>query len=374
MAKRRKEKDEEEDFDFKTPKFDEENFLKKERRNTKTLFFSFIFGVIIAIISFGFWSPMRGNVFRWELVLLFGIFSAAWLKYLFLRLNIDLTDFGRRGWFGSYAVYFFSWLLVLILVANPPFYDEEPPRVEVVTLPDMQELGGTVDIVARITDNSGVEKQNIDFNLIYPDGTNISPEFTYEDYIFRYSFENSDRLLGKYSFSITASDNSGLITTKQGSFTYSNDTIYLALPTSGDTIRAAEDIKFGVGADVNRVYYIVDDVEVNATKGTDYFETTPKQIGWPRGENNVTVKVYAEKIYFFENLNIQFNNTIVDTSTYYFNVSDDSEIGTRASPTISLPVFEPIAVPGFELVIFIVSLFVVFLIFKYRKKDRRNQK
>jgi len=373
MAKRRKEKDEEEDFDFKTPKFDEENFLKKERRNTKTLFFSFAFGILIALISFGFWSLMRGNVFRWELVLLFGIFSAAWLKYIFLRLNIDLTDFGRRGWFGTYAIYFFSWLLVLIVIANPPFYDEESPRVEVVALPDIQELGGTVDIVAKITDNSGIEKQNIDFNLIYPDGTNVSPEFTYEDFIFRYSFENSESLVGKYSFSIKATDRSGLITTKESTFTYSNDTIYLALPNSGDTIRAAEDIKFGVGADVSRVYYLVNDVEVNATKGTDYFETTAKQIGWPRGEN-VTVKVYAEKIYFFENLNIQFNNTIVDASTYYFNVSDDSEIGTRSSPTISMPVFKPIAVPGFELIIFLISLIVVFLIFKYRKKDRRNQK
>lgn len=372
MAKRRKEKDEEEDIDFKTPKFNEEKFLKKERRNTKTLFLSFAFGLLIAIISFGFWFLMKGNIFRWELVLLFGAFSAAWLKYIFIRLNIDLTDFGRRGWLGSYAVYFFSWLLVLVLVANPPFYDEESPRVEVVTLPDMQELGGTVYIVAKITDNSGVEKQDIDFALIYPDGTNHSPEFTYEDFIFRYTFENSDDILGDYSFSILATDRSGLSTKKEGTFTYSNETIYLALPNSGDTVRAAEDVKFGVGAEVSRVYYVVNDVEVNATRGTDYFLTTAKQIGWPRGGNNVTLKVHAEIIYYFENLDVRFNNSIIDTSTYYFNVSDDSEVGTIVSPNISLPAFEPIAVPGFELIIFVISLFAVLLIFKYRKKDRSN--
>ena len=35
MAKRRKEKDEEEDKPFKLPKFDEEAFLKREKRNIK---------------------------------------------------------------------------------------------------------------------------------------------------------------------------------------------------------------------------------------------------------------------------------------------------------------------------------------------------
>ena len=92
MAKRRKEKDEEEDKDFKIPKFDEESFLKRERRNIKTTFISFLFGILIALISFGFWSLLSGNALRWELVLLFGVFSAAWLKYIFLRLNVDVVS------------------------------------------------------------------------------------------------------------------------------------------------------------------------------------------------------------------------------------------------------------------------------------------
>jgi hypothetical protein len=372
MAKKRKEKDGEEGIDFKTPKFDEEKFIKKERRATKTMFFSFLFGVLIALISFGFWTLMKGNFLRWELVLLFGVISAAWLRYLFIRLKIDLTDFGRKGWFSSYAVYFFSWLLVLIVIINPPFYDEESPHIEVVSLPDIQELEGTVDIVAKITDNGGIEKQDIDFALVAPDGTNVSPEFTFEDMIFKYTYENTEDILGEYSYYLTATDKSGLTTGQQGTFSYSNDTLFLALPSSGDTIRAAEDIKFGISGDVSRVYYVVNDVEVNATKENDYYETTAKHIGWPRGKDNVSIKIYAEKIYYFENLNLQFNNTIVDTSMYYFNISDDSEIGTLGSPSISLPVFVPVEVPGFELILFIISLSVVFLIFKYRKKDKRN--
>ena len=74
MAKKRKERKDEEELDFKLPKFDEGKFLKKERRNVKTLYISFIFGFIIAILSFSFWVLLSDSWIRWELVLLFGVF------------------------------------------------------------------------------------------------------------------------------------------------------------------------------------------------------------------------------------------------------------------------------------------------------------
>jgi hypothetical protein len=99
MAKRRKEgTEEEEQFDFQIPKFDEEAFIKRERRNIKTLFIAFLFGLLISVICFGFWAAMGENFLRWELVLLVGVVNAIWIKYLFLKLNIDLTDIGRKGW------------------------------------------------------------------------------------------------------------------------------------------------------------------------------------------------------------------------------------------------------------------------------------
>ena len=89
MAKRRKEKDEEEDKPFKMPKFDEEAFLKRERRNIKITFFSFLFGIIMAVVCFGFWALMGPNDLRWELVLLVGVIYALSMRYIFLRLNFD---------------------------------------------------------------------------------------------------------------------------------------------------------------------------------------------------------------------------------------------------------------------------------------------
>lgn len=382
MAKRRKEKVEGEEFDFKLPKFDEEKFLKRERRNIKTSFLSFLFGLIIAAISFGFWSLLSGNDFRWELVLLFGVFSAAWLKYLFIRLNIDLTDFGRKGWFSTYAIYFFTWLLVLIILVNPPFYDEESPRVEVVTLPGMQELGGTVNIIAKITDNAGIEQQNIAFSL---NGEDID-DFTYENNIFMYTFTNPDNFTGDFDFIITATDVNGYESSINSSFTYSNDTIKLPTPPGTDTppgpkITYADTIKFDVGTDVSRVYYTVDGgKEINATLNGDFYETTPEYEGWPK-DKAVTVTVYADIIFYFvEPLalqaeipeSIQYNNTIVDTQTYYFNVSGDPTIGSEESPVVGMPLPQFFQVPGFELVVFLISLIAVVLIFKYRKNNRRN--
>ena len=93
MAKRRKEKSEEDEVDFKLPKFDEKKFLLRERRNIKVTFISFLFGFIIAILSFGFWSLLSESPFRWELVLLFCIFTGSWLRYIFTKLNICHISF-----------------------------------------------------------------------------------------------------------------------------------------------------------------------------------------------------------------------------------------------------------------------------------------
>jgi len=381
MAKRRKEKDEEEEPDFKVPKFDEEKFLKRERRNIKATFLSFLFGFFIAIISFGFWALLSGNDFRWELVLLFGVFSAAWLKYFLIRLNIDLTDFGRKGWFTSYAIYFFTWLLALILLVNPPFYDDESPHIEAVVLPDMQELGGTIHFVAKITDNAGITQDDITFTI---NGEQID-DFDFDGKIFTYTFANQENLTGEFPFTLTATDASGHTSAVNSSFIYSNDTIKCPEPLGAQTppgpqVTYTTDIKFDVGATVSRVYYTVDGgPEINAIQKGKFYESNASVVGWPRNKN-VTVQVYAElSFYFVEPLAlpsqaisaVEYNNTIVDTQTYYFNVSDDPSIGSEESPTVTMPLPQFYQVPGFELVVFLISLIAVVLIFRAKKSTNK---
>ena len=419
MAKRRKEKDEEEEQDFKMPKFDEEKFLKRERRNIKTTLLSFLLGVIIAVISFGFWALLKGNDFRWELVLLFGLFSAAWIKYLFIRLKIDLTDFGRKGWLGSYAVYFLSWLLVFIIIVNPPFYDDEPPRVELVTLPSMQEPGGNVKIVAKITDNADVEIDDIALNITYPDGntTNLSPsDYDYDGTIITFIFNNTENTLGEFSFILTAEDVNGQTTTKNGAFTYDEDVIeitssYFKNLTSGDdiTIEVDED----VSSESFRVYYRLNNgEEINVNRKyveiKEEYETSPEYEGWEE-QTEYTMSIYAEVSHYFTNVNRSYKNTVEDITKYNFSTYTSSGIGSDTPPmpwnwtktpgnqaevilnydyadTNKNGVIEPdelnnrellphphyVNVPGFEAIIFLISLIAVVLILKYRKKDRRN--
>jgi len=383
MAKRRREKDEEEEKPFKLPKFDEEAFLKRERRNVKATFISFLFGILMAFICFGFWALMGQHDQRWLLVLLVCIVSASFIKYIFLRINLDMADFTKKNWFGSYITYFFSWLIIFIIIVNPPFYDDEAPLVDLAVLPDMQEPGGNVTIVAKITDNAGLEKQNIQFELTHPDSTKEYPVFDFENNVFNYTHYGPNNLTEDitYNFKLTAEDHGGHKTIKEGSFTYSENTIYLALPESGDTVKAASYIRFGVGAKVSRVYYTVNDGKIiNATKPAEenYYTTSPAFQGWPNNKN-VTVNVTAEIIYYFENIIedgefVEFRNTIVDTTNYNFTVADESTIGLTPSPEISLPGPRYVLAPGFEVIIFLISLVVVVLIFKKRKRNRSNQK
>ena len=395
MAKRRKEKDEEEEKPFKIPKFDEETFLKKEKRNIKSTFIAFLFGCLMALICFGFWVLMGQSSFRWPLVLLVAVVNGTFLRYIYQRVNLDLTDFGRRNWFGSYAIYLLSWLIVFIVIVNPPFYDDEHPLIELVVMPEMQEPGGDVFIVAKITDNAGLDKQDITFSL---DGETIPQnDYYYVDSIFSYSYKGPENITGdeKHDYTITVKDNGGHSKVEKGTFTFSNDTIYLALPDPGTLLKAASDVKFGVNTDVWRVYYTVNDgKEINATQQTDrtdFYTTSPEFEGWEIGKN-VTVKASAIIVHNFVNHFLKdkdgnlivdkngnaiaywYINYINDTGVYKFDVADESTIGQKEIVEISQPKARIVAAPGFEIIIFIVSLAIVVLIFKYRKKDRRNQK
>lgn len=384
MAKKRKEKADEGEPDFKLPKFDEEKFLKKEQRNIKTLFISFILGLVLSLISFGFWILLQGSDIRWYLILLLGIFGAPWLKYIYLNMNIDLTDFGRKGWFGSYSIYFFTWLIVLIILINPPFHDEEPPRIELVTLPGMQEPGGTVEIIAYIIDNVGVEKDSIDFTLIDPSNNASNPEFSFENNIFKYTHENPENLTGQYTIAITATDVNGHKNSVNATFEYSNDALQIISSIfsdirSGDMITIKADEK--ISSQNFRVYYRINDgSEINVDRldvnDKEKYKTSAEYEGWTEN-SNATVKVYAEVYHYFTNINENFTNIVEDTLVYNFSTGSDSSIGTeppKENKNLSYALPRPMdlpSTPGFEGIISIISLIMVVLIFKYRKKKKK---
>jgi len=400
MAKRRKEgTEEEEQFDFQIPKFDEEAFIKRERRNIKTLFIAFLFGLLISVICFGFWALMGDNFLRWELVLLVGVVNAIWIKYLFLKLNIDLTDFGRKGWLTTFATYFFTWLLVLIVLVNPPFYDGEAPHVEVVALPGMQESGGTILFAAYIVDNVDVNKAGINFLITDPNGTILTPEFTYENNILRYTYENPSNLTGTYNYTFIISDVNNQKTIVTGSFAYATDVLEIISSRfngimSGDaiTIKADEQIsKYNF-----RVYYKIDNgsdlnVDQKETGDREKYETSAEFKGWT-ANSTVTVQVYAEARHYFLNIPEKFSNTVRDTTDYKFSTANDQNIGTekplvewnytlallrksQLPNTVSYALPYPISMgstPGFEVVVLVLAIIIVVFLFKRKKNANKT--
>jgi len=414
MAKRRKEgTEEEEQFDFQIPKFDEEAFIKRERRNIKTLFISFLFGLLIAVICFAFWALMGANFLRWELVLLVAVVNAIWLRYIFQRLNIDLTDFGRKGWLSAFGTYFFTWVLLFVMLVNPPFYDAEAPHVEAVVLPLVQEPGGSILIVANIIDNVGINNAGINLTIVDPNGTQITPAFNYTNTMFQYIFENPGNLTGRFSYSLQVSDVNGLKTDYSGSFTYANHVILLTTPSNGAELLSYTPIElkvnssvytplsFKIGSDVYaddfRVYYTVNNGnEINVSrqdqKNREDYRTTAEYVGWHPGEQ-VNLTAYVQVSYYFVNSLQKYNNTIRDTVTHTFVTNaTDTKIGTKTDliapshfyslgdskqASNILNYYMPVprtmpATPGFELAVFIIAIAVVLMVVKRRKKDKQT--
>ncbi|KYK24122.1 hypothetical protein AYK21_01760 [Thermoplasmatales archaeon SG8-52-2] len=416
MAKRRKEKDEEEEKPFKLPKFDEEAFLKRERRNIKATFISFLFGFLMALVCFGFWALMgRENPFRWELVLLVAVVDAVFLRYILVRFGIDLSDFQRKNWFGSYATYFVTWLIILIVLTNPPFYDDEDPRMEIAVLPEIQEPGGDILVVAKITDNVGIDKSSLSLEITEPDD-NITilsvSNYDYEDIIVIFTYQNSENKLGDFDYILTAKDVNGQERKETGSFTYKNNAMEIT-SSRFENITSGDDITIEVEEDISpanfRVYYKIDDSEeINVNrKYKDIkaeYETSPEYEGWSEN-SKFNLTLFVEVSHYFTNVPEKYSNIVEHTKTYKFSTTQGSNIGDEESPVpwnwskspqenkennllnyddynknkdpkkqILLPYPETVQAPGFETVIFLISLAAVVLIFKYKKKNRSNQK
>ncbi|MCU0850101.1 MAG: PGF-CTERM sorting domain-containing protein [Candidatus Thermoplasmatota archaeon] len=397
MAKRRKEGAEaEEPLDFQIPKFDEEAFIKKERRNIKTMFIAFLFGLLVAAVCFGFWVLLEGSFLRWELVLLVAVVNSIWIRYIFLKLDIDLTDFGRKGWLTSFVTYFFTWLLVLIVLVNPPFYDGEAPHVDLVLLPGMQEPGGTILFAAYITDNIGVTKAGITFTITDPNGTVLTPEFSFEKSILRYTYQNPQNLLGTFNYTAVVSDTNNRKTTVSGSFSYSTDVLEVSARTtdiiSTDSIIIKADEQ--ISTNNFRVFYRINDgsdINVNRDEPTikGKYETSAEFKGWA-ANSTIDVTVFAEARHYFINVPDKFSNTVRDSETHLFTTANDPNIGTedtlvewnatlaalrQPQPPNTLNYITPYptsigATPGFEISVFLVAIVAVVFLFRRRKNKK----
>jgi len=277
-------------------------------------------------------------------------------------------------------------------------------------LPQVQELGGTILFAAMILDNSDIVEEEIDFSITTPNNEKINPDFIFQNKIFSYEYNNTDNLLGRFSYQISAVDIHGKSTTVFGNFTYDNNAIVLTTPENGSSLQSYTPIEIRIDTDIYkpvefmveqtqafldfRVFYHLDNEGILNVSRLDpnnrqNYRTTPEFIGW-LPDKNITLTPEVEVAYYFINIPIRFNNTVVDTTTYYFQTKGDAGIGIEKPLIPPNPLFKlnndeqpenilnyyiPVprvvgATPGFEIMVFIISLIVVIILVKYQKKER----
>lgn len=223
MAKKRKKEPKEA---FKVPEFDEAEFMEREIEVSKTGIITVLYAIPIAIVSFGLTIiGLAGIGF------IIGFFSIFTLRYLYQKLGINLKDFEKKTWVGNGALMFFSWLLIWVLLLNPPFSDVSEPSIRNVELwvqdtggnwsrtilqasggnyqsADSLPAGTVVKLKVNATDNVEVSSVRITAKLNQGliNQTAMSRNFTY-DYNYEYDCTLS-QATSFYTFTISVADTS----------------------------------------------------------------------------------------------------------------------------------------------------------------------
>jgi len=393
-AKKRQDDDE---YEFEMPEFDEDEFITSEKRKAKTYFLSFGFGILMAVICHFAWRSIDAGL-RWALTFVLAICAIGFLVKLLQLFDIDISEFGKKEWFGSIAFYFFTWLAIFILSVNPPFYDASGPDVESSVLPSVQQMGDAVFITARVTDNTDVDSVHLtisrDDTVLHRQMNNpIEGLYTY---VFPDETNETEVSLagasGRIHYTVNASDEAGHEKAyRNGTFTYADRPLYIDRPDEGSSIDATTDIRIHLDKDVLtgmddddrreriRVYYRVNNqTEINATFydsfGDEYvYNTSAAHVGWQPGQQN-TVRLYAEVQDYYvlpEEIDYGWNlshRTLKAGHTYSYDVEQDSSVGVKASPVKEWPDRPDLErVPGFGLLAALGALAAVMLLLRRRR-------
>ncbi len=233
MAKKRRkdrEKEAEEEYEFRPPEFKEEEFLRKEMSDTKTVIYTVLYAGVLAVVAWAMTLASRDLVGPAFLVIVAGVFS---LRWVYPALGVDTKAFQKKNWLGNIATFFFTCLAIWILLLNQPFADFSNPTITNVTV-WVEKPGNItaidykvikddtfawvarynatvagiihtnssyiVNITARVADNSGVKSVSINWN-----GT-VYPMTSEGKHIYGYKILGSQIKTSALSFTIYAVD------------------------------------------------------------------------------------------------------------------------------------------------------------------------
>ncbi|MBI5000042.1 MAG: hypothetical protein HZB92_00730 [Euryarchaeota archaeon] len=128
MAKKRRETDDEDDEEeFKIPEFDKEAYLREEVRDSKAILVSCLLAVPLGVVAVALTIYVHFTA-----GLLVGLAGFGLMKPVWALAKIDLTGFDWKKWLFNIGSYFFTFLVVWILLLNPPVMDVSPPVIHSV--------------------------------------------------------------------------------------------------------------------------------------------------------------------------------------------------------------------------------------------------
>ena len=218
--KRKKEKQEKDGFEYKPPEFDEEEYLRKEIRDTRALLVTIAYAALIGIASFGVMFT------EMALAVLLGIIAIVFLRHIYPLVGVDTSSLEKKQWGGNIVMYLFTWLAVWILLTNPPFSDIAGPTVKndeiyyelnpgnwILYDDDSKgNLTGGMNISINVTivDNVEVDPDTVSITIMLVDEEITSPggsAMSHEGSRYWYVFPFNET--GTYIYTITAKDVNG---------------------------------------------------------------------------------------------------------------------------------------------------------------------
>ena len=129
--KRKKDKAEKEDYEFRPPDFDEKEFLLKELSDTKTMIWTVAYGILFGVAA-GVLMLVSQNMLG--VAFMIGIAGIVSLKYFYPLIKVDTKGFLKKNWLGNSAIFFFTFLAIWVLVLNVPISDHANPTIENVII------------------------------------------------------------------------------------------------------------------------------------------------------------------------------------------------------------------------------------------------
>ena len=147
MAKRRHEAEHEDEEVFRMPDFDKEEYVKEEINRAKASMVPVILGIVFGIISALVFISLSSSL-SWPVGAAFGILGIFLIKPMFPMFRVDVSMLKKKDFLGHGAIYLFTWLVLFILLLNPPFADFTAPSVGNVHLEGLDNSTGNWTVVS----------------------------------------------------------------------------------------------------------------------------------------------------------------------------------------------------------------------------------